>query len=98
MLDTVKKAVELHHTYPDLVVGFDVMAQEDVSRTLVEYMDALLYPSLQDPPVTLPYFFHTGETGACLLVSCAFGCVRSVRSVFQGWVCFDRFYGVAALR
>ena len=48
---------------PDFMVGFDLVGQEDPLHPLVFYIDDLLYPSRQNPPVHLPYFFHAGETG-----------------------------------
>ena len=63
MLDNVKRAMYLHNKYPTSLVGFDLVAQEDTGFTLKHYLDILLYPSQQNPPVSLPYMFHAGETG-----------------------------------
>ena len=49
--------------YPNLFAGYDLVGQEDPGEPLLYYLSALLYPSQQNPPVNLPYFFHAGETG-----------------------------------
>ncbi|WAR03645.1 AGSA-like protein [Mya arenaria] len=48
--------------FPEHFAGYDLVGQEDPGRTLLSYLDELLYPSTLDPPVNLPYFFHAGET------------------------------------
>ena len=68
MLGLVQQAMYLHQKYPTLMVGFDLVAQEDTGFTLRHYLDALLYPSQQNPPVNLPYMFHAGETGTIIKV------------------------------
>lgn len=62
MLVKVKEAMRLYQEYPDFFVGFDICSDEDALNPTVFYIDALLYPSQQDPPVHLPFFFHAGET------------------------------------
>ena len=59
----VKEAMRMYTRDPDFMVGFDLVGQEDPLHPLLFYIDALLYPSRQNPPVHLPYFFHAGETG-----------------------------------
>lgn len=63
MLNDVKEATRLFTYNPDILVGFDLVGQEDPLHPLLYYIDALLYPTTQAvPPVHLPYFFHAGET------------------------------------
>ncbi|KAL8572788.1 hypothetical protein ACOMHN_024964 [Nucella lapillus] len=62
ILSKVKEATRLYREYPGFMVGFDLVGQEDPYHPLLYYIDALLYPSQQNPPVHLPYFFHAGET------------------------------------
>ena len=46
--------------YPDHFAGYDIVGQEDGGTPLIDYIQALLYPSQQG--ISLPYFFHAGET------------------------------------
>ena len=62
ILERVKEAMHMYTRDPDFMVGFDLVGQEDPLHPLLFYIDALLYPSRQNPPVHLPYFFHAGET------------------------------------
>ena len=62
ILTDVKEAMRMYTQDPDFMVGFDLVGQEDPLHPLVFYIDDLLYPSRQNPPVRLPYFFHAGET------------------------------------
>jgi len=62
ILKEVKTAIELHKTYPDIFLGYDLVGQEDPLQPLKYYLDALLYPMTLDPPYYLPYFFHAAET------------------------------------
>ncbi|XP_061183269.1 adenosine deaminase AGSA-like [Saccostrea echinata] len=62
ILNQVKEAIHYRQLYPDHFAGYDLVGQEDPGVPLVKYLDALLYPSEQTPPVDLPYFFHAGET------------------------------------
>ena len=66
----VKEAMRMYTQDPDFMVGFDLVGQEDPLHPLLFYIDALLYPSRQNPPVHLPYFFHAGETGEGLAGRC----------------------------
>lgn len=63
VLSQVKESIRFRQLYPDHFAGYDLVGQEDPGKTLLEYLDALLYPSEQVPPIDLPYFFHAGETG-----------------------------------
>ena len=56
-------AITLRTKYGSHLIGFDLVAREDTGLTLMDYLDVLLYPSQQNPPLEIPYFFHAGETG-----------------------------------
>ena len=49
--------------FPNFFAGYDLVGQEDPGYPLIYFLDELLYPSQQRPPIDLPYFFHAGETG-----------------------------------
>lgn len=52
-LETFQK---LQKSFPDFVVGFDLVGQEDLGRPLVDFIDELL----KNGPDT-KYFFHAGK-------------------------------------
>jgi len=53
--------MRLRKQFPNDLVGFDLVTQEDTGHPFLYYIDELLYPSQMG--VDLPYFFHAGETG-----------------------------------
>ncbi|XP_067652548.1 adenosine deaminase AGSA-like [Haliotis asinina] len=60
ILQEVKAAMSLVEQFPDVVLGYDLMDQEDVTHPLLYYVSELLYPEAHKS--NLPYFFHAGET------------------------------------
>ena len=67
ILQQVKDSINYLQKYPKYFAGYDLVGQEDPGIPLVNYIDALLYPSRQNPPIKLPYFFHAGETGNIII-------------------------------
>lgn len=52
--DVVKN---LHKKFPQYLVGFDLVGQEDVSKNILDFIDGLL-----DLPEDINLFLHAGET------------------------------------
>ncbi|XP_071121161.1 adenosine deaminase 2-like [Mytilus edulis] len=62
ILGDVKLSLSLKTNFPEYFAGYDLVGQEDPGKSLLYYIDPLLYPKQQNPPIKLPYFFHAGET------------------------------------
>eukprot|EP01062_Namystynia_karyoxenos_P056903 TRINITY_DN4783_c1_g1_i2.p1 TRINITY_DN4783_c1_g1~~TRINITY_DN4783_c1_g1_i2.p1 ORF type:complete len:543 (+),score=134.34 TRINITY_DN4783_c1_g1_i2:86-1630(+) len=58
------EVTELRQSHPDLVVGFDLVDEEDRGHKLRWHVPRLLDASRKaaERNLTLPYFFHAGET------------------------------------
>ncbi|KAI8952556.1 hypothetical protein F4801DRAFT_540441 [Xylaria longipes] len=64
LLSNMEKAIERKKHFPDLFSGYDVVAQEDLGRTLLDLAPELLWfqNRTQALNMTYPFFFHAGET------------------------------------
>ncbi|XP_071100163.1 adenosine deaminase AGSA-like [Haliotis cracherodii] len=62
LMSSLNQAISFIRKYPDILRGFDLVGQEGPGHTLYYYLEDLLYPSQQSPPINIPYFFHAGET------------------------------------
>ncbi|KAF2969290.1 hypothetical protein GQX73_g4265 [Xylaria multiplex] len=64
LLSNMEKAIERKQHFPDLFSGYDVVAQEDLGRTLLDLAPELLWfqNRTQALNITYPFFFHAGET------------------------------------
>ncbi len=60
----LRKAIRLRQQDPDLVAGFDLVNEEDRSHALSDFLDEWLAADREARAagVTLPYFFHAGES------------------------------------
>ncbi|KAI0160754.1 hypothetical protein GGR57DRAFT_499435 [Xylariaceae sp. FL1272] len=64
LMSNMEKAIERKRNFPDLFSGYDVVAQEDLGRTLLDMTPELLWFQNRTRALnmTYPFFFHAGET------------------------------------
>ncbi|KAI0437044.1 hypothetical protein F4803DRAFT_540275 [Xylaria telfairii] len=64
LMSNMGKAIERKQHFPELFSGYDVVAQEDLGRTLIDLAPELLWfqNRTQALNITYPFFFHAGET------------------------------------
>ncbi|XP_068149182.1 adenosine deaminase 2 [Drosophila tropicalis] len=55
--DYVKTCVVLNEKFPDFLVGFDLVGQEELGRPLIDFVEQLL-----KMPEHINFYFHAGET------------------------------------
>ncbi|KAH8303635.1 hypothetical protein KR018_009187, partial [Drosophila ironensis] len=53
----VKTATELNKEFPDFMIGFDLVGQEELGKPLIDFVEPLL-----KMPKQIKFFFHAGET------------------------------------
>ena len=60
---SIKDAMDLHHKYPDHIVGFDLVAEEDAGNSYLYFLHSFL-PLSEEASANrkLPLFLHTAET------------------------------------
>ena len=56
----IQNAVKLIEAFPDFILGFDLVGQEDIGKPLIEFISEILFGLEQNPGLRL--FFHAGET------------------------------------
>lgn len=58
------ECIALKEEFPDLIAGFDLVAQEDTGHSLLYYIDSLLdfQAETQKRGLDIPFVFHAGET------------------------------------
>lgn len=61
ILEYMERTARLHQRHPDIVAGFDLVAEEDQGNSLLFYMDDFIaqYEKHGQP---IPKYFHTAET------------------------------------
>ncbi|PLB49877.1 adenosine deaminase family protein [Aspergillus steynii IBT 23096] len=64
IINSMKIALDRKLKFPELFSGYDVVAQEDLGRTLADLAPELLWFQEQaaNLNVSVPFFFHAGET------------------------------------
>ncbi|KAL5012098.1 hypothetical protein ScPMuIL_010649 [Solemya velum] len=61
VLQYIDRTVRLHQRFPDIVVGFDLVAEEDRGNSLLFYMDEFI-TQYEENGKRIPNYFHTAET------------------------------------
>jgi len=64
MKENLRDTLAHHLQFPDLVVGFDIVGQEDRGETLLFYLEEFLefQMAVEEANATFPFYFHGGES------------------------------------
>ncbi|KAG8624328.1 hypothetical protein KVT40_007395 [Elsinoe batatas] len=64
IVEGMKECIEMKKRHPDLIAGYDLVGQEDLGRTLKDFIPELFWfkKACAEADVELPFFFHAGET------------------------------------
>ncbi|KAH7337223.1 hypothetical protein B0J17DRAFT_666763 [Rhizoctonia solani] len=60
----LEDCMALKKEFPDLIAGFDLVAQEDTNKPLIYYIESLLWfqEETKKRGLDIPFIFHAGET------------------------------------
>ncbi|QRV77292.1 AMP deaminase [Ceratobasidium sp. AG-Ba] len=60
----LRDCMDLKKEFPELIAGFDLVAQEDTGRPLIYYIESLLWFQAETKRrgLDIPFIFHAGET------------------------------------
>ncbi|KAF8669690.1 adenosine [Rhizoctonia solani] len=60
----LEDCMTLKKEFPDLIAGFDLVAQEDTNNPLIYYIESLLWfqQETKNRGLDIPFIFHAGET------------------------------------
>jgi adenosine deaminase CECR1 len=63
-LNQLELAYQLRSLYPNFIIGYDLVGEEDTGRTTLDYIDELLEAKAFERKygIDLPYYFHNGES------------------------------------
>lgn len=63
MVKHMKQCISIKKAFPHLVVGYDVVGQEDMGRSLADLIPELFWfkKRCMEEGVDIPFFFHAGE-------------------------------------
>lgn len=64
MKTSLENTLEHHRLFPDMIIGFDIVGQEDRGETLLYYVDEFVdfQQTVQKANTTFPFYFHGGES------------------------------------
>jgi adenosine deaminase CECR1 len=64
VVQDMKNCLEMKAQFPDLILGYDLVGQEDLGRPLVDLLPELFWfkKRCAEEGVDIPFYFHAGET------------------------------------